>query len=120
MALITINGVPITDVISYSATPHAMDSKNTARSESMYLHREVIRRGVMDIALVCMMSEAQKNAIAAEATQDSFTLVYKHPEHSGTGTGTFYCGEPKYELVYFDESAPDNSLWRASYSFIEY
>ena len=120
MAILTINGVDITNVISYAVNPQTMDSENSKRNTAAYMHREVIRRGIGDISVTCVLTGAESEAISAETDDDSFALVYFCPRGNEFKTGTFYCGQPKFEMLYYDPNDSNKNLWKVSYSFIEY
>lgn len=117
MAIITINGVEITEITAYKVSPADLDSENTSRNGKGKMQRERIRAGVVSLSVSCYLTGAQLASIATQTTDSAFSVTYLHPEKNTMITSTFYCGSPSYEMV-FGNSV--ESLWRASYDFVEF
>lgn len=120
MALISIGGVELPGLYKYEVGKADIDSENTKRTETGLLVRDRVRAGVYKIEAGFRVTTTQLKTITDAISPASFSVTFFDPTSSANVTKTMYAGDKKAELVHYNNSVPNNSLWELSVSLVEY
>jgi len=116
MAWIEIDGIPLPTPVRCPITESDMDAASAGRSESGYMHRDVVRKNVIDLGATewqhLTVEEAQivRNALAPAAFTVSLRFV------GGTITKTMYAGDRNWDPDFTDDG---KERWNLTVHLIE-
>lgn len=122
MALITVDGVALSNPTSYKVTWSDLDSDNTKRTETGVLRRSRVRANVYKIDISwTAITKAQLKIITDALSPEKFSVMFFDPTQSITTTTDMYASDRTGALSRnMDESRPDQSYWDLTVSLIEF
>lgn len=116
--LFTIGSTPIPGINGYRVDLEDIDTENTNRDETGKLHREVLRKSVMKIALSAVIPTQEVENICSLISETTFEASVYCPLHpdaaGGYTTGTFYVSKKSIQLLSYS-----NGYWTISFNAVE-
>jgi hypothetical protein len=116
---ITINGYTLPTPISYEVQRSDLDSSETNRSESGYLHRNRLREGVYKVIATWRLTVSQLKDVTNALSPAEFSATFIDLTTFSYHTTTMYAGDRTASVVRSSESVGE-LLVDFSVNIIEY
>ena len=116
--LFIIGGTPIPGINGFRVDLEDIDTENTNRDETGKLHRDVLRKSVMKLAISAVVPTAEVERICGlikETTFEASVYCPLHPDAAGGyATGVFYVSKKSIQLLSYS-----NGYWTISFNAVE-
>lgn len=123
-SIVQIDGVEMPTPSDFDPTSSDYDSKNSGRSESMYMTRDIVRSNVRTATFTWKVQTPDLRTVWNAAKKPKVTLRFfdiDQPAVVQYSTMTCY-GDPsrKPKLLKWDNDDPERSWWEFTVKFTEY
>lgn len=122
-ALLTIEQIEVaTRLTDYTVVLSDLDSDNSNRDETGYLHRDRLRQAVrkIQVNLTCI-SLSKTSQIMQAVIPDKVNVTFLDPQEGGFITAEMYVNDRTCKLsLLSDYEKPNESMWDISFNLTQY
>ena len=122
-ALLTIGQIEVaTRLTDYAVVLSDLDSDNSNRDETGYLHRDRLRQAVRKIQVNLQCISLNKTSQIMQAViPDKVNVTFLDPQEGGFITAEMYVNDRTCKLsLLSDYEKPNESMWDVSFNLTQY
>lgn len=122
-ALLSINGTEVVQRLTeYSIVLSDLDSDNSNRDETGFMHRDRLRQAVRKIQVkLTYIPLAKASEVLKAVIPDKVSVTFLDPQQGGYLTADMYVGDRTCNLSkHVDLEKPADSMWDVSFNLTQY
>ena len=113
----------ICGINKYRVSAEDIDGEGTTRDETGTMHRDVLRKRVKKLAVSCIQDSTEILETAKLLQDDIIEMNCFCPADPNAvdylSKGKFYVSKVEFDITFFDNENPEDSIWSVAFNAIE-